>query len=264
MSYTARESSVCDGKPFELFLFQTLDQTWRVTSADVGRAHLGHDYTPEAITRTETQKSSETKGNNIKVSIRRDHPIAGLFRAYMPVTPLSLVVYRGHDSESEIVVAFTGRVTQANMIDVCELTCAPEEDVLRRALPTTVFQTPCNRIIYSAACGVTRSSFRVDGLISAVSGVEIHASAFDSGVDGYLTNGYVEIGNMRRMIIHHVGDKVTLIAPMLLPLVIGDAISAYPGCARTHSDCVNKFSNGPRFLGFEMIPTRNPFNGLLY
>lgn len=57
----------------------------------------------------------------------------------------------------------------------------------------------------------------------------------------------------------HVGEELDLITPMA-GLAVNDQVSAFPGCQRTYSDCVNKFNNGPRFFGFPGIPSKNPFD----
>jgi hypothetical protein len=272
MTYNTREISVADAQPFELYLFETADDTFRITSGDIVRSYLGHDYEPTPITRTETKRSGEEKAANITVNIPRDHPISALFRSYMPATPLSLVIYRGHDADTEIVTHFTGRVTICNYTtNSLELTCAPEEDLLRRKIPFNVFQTPCNKILYSATCGILADDFKVIGTLTYVNGAELRSAEFNpanfGGVTGWLRNGYVEVGNTRRMIIDHTGEAVILITPLPMTLIIGDSINAFAGCSRNYNDpngCVPKFANGPRFLGFDKIPGRNPFKGLLY
>jgi uncharacterized phage protein (TIGR02218 family) len=123
------------------------------------------------------------------------------------------------------------------------------------------YQTPCNKIIYSTPCGVDRTFFKTDGTVSALLGDVVTAAAFGAHADGWFTNGYLEWGNFKRMIIHHVGQSVTLLAPMT-GLMVGQAVSAYRGCQRTFADCVGTFDNGPNFWGFERIPVRNPFNGV--
>jgi uncharacterized phage protein (TIGR02218 family) len=266
MSYDAIEASVRDARPFELYVFQTAEQTWRLTSGDRVRTYLSNDYTPTAMSRTEVKQTAELNDKSLKVTLPRDHDIAGLFRAYMPITPLSVVMFRGHHNDSNVVVEFTGRVSVCNMTDTCELTCAPEDDVLKRQIPTTLYQTPCNRVIFSASCGVSKDAYKVIGTVTAVSAdaSTITAVEFGTKPDGWFTNGFLEIGFARRMITQHTGTTVTLLTRMPVTVNVGDAVTAYAGCPRTFAACGSKFSNAPRFFGFENIPTRNPFSGLQY
>lgn len=266
MTYDIRESSQHDGQPFELYKFSTVAQEWFVTSNDEPRVYLGDTYEPMAITRTATARSGENKAGNITVDIPRDHELALLFRDYMPVSTLSLVIYRGHDGDSQVVVNFTGRVTSVNMEDVCHFNCAPEEDLLRRIVPVGVYQAPCNKILYSATCGVIAADYEITATLTSIlqNGKELRANEFgDAGTD-WFKNGYAQIGDDRRMIVNHTGDSCVLLSAFPQALLIGAQVNAFPGCKRTFAVCKSKFSNGPQFLGFERIPRRNPFNGLQY
>lgn len=263
MSYASREMSRYLGQPFELYLFQTETKTWRLTSADRKIIFNGQPFEPEAIVRTSTAQGQEIKSGTIKVTIPKDHELAQQFISYIPSTPMSLVIYRGHEGEpdSEVVTHFTGRVTMATFGDGCELSVVPESEVLKKRVPGPKYQKPCNHILYDSGCGVEKNSFKVVGTLTFVSGDTIKAAAFATKPNGWFNAGYIEKGTERRMIINHAGDTLTLLVPMA-GLAVGDIIAAYAGCKRDYNDCVNKFTNGERFFGFEWIPARNPFDGL--
>jgi hypothetical protein len=65
------------------------------------------------------------------------------------------------------------------------------------------------------------------------------------------------------MIALHVGETITLIQPMA-EVEAGDLITLYPGCLRSFQICKNKFHNEVNYLGFEWIPTKNPFKEPFY
>ncbi len=263
MTYTARETSQSSGQPFELYLFQTETQTWRLTSADRKITYNGQIYEPEAIIRTATGQGQETTSGSIKVTIPKEHAIALLFVSYIPSTPLSLVIFRGHEGEpdAEVVTHFTGRVTMATFGEDCELTVVPERDVLKKRVPGPKYQKPCNHILYDSGCQVDKNLFKVTATLTSVTGETIQAAAFATKPDGWFNAGYIEKGSERRMILNHVGNTVTLLNAMA-GLAVSDAITAYAGCNRSFSDCNTKFNNAPNFFGFEFIPGRNPFNWL--
>lgn len=268
MSYDGRETSVSSGQPYELYWFATAADTWRYTSGDVARTYLGATYTPDYLQRTGTSQTSEVRGGHVTVTVPRDHPIAQLFIAFIPSTPLTLVIYRGHDGEAdtEMKVAFTGRVLLGRFTteDTCELDCAPDTEVLQRSIASRLFQRPCNRMLYDAGCGINRAVWKVSGAVRAVSadGLTVTLDAAAAKPDGWLATGYLERGTDRRMIVTHAGAVLTLINP-LIGLAAGDPVIAYAGCDRSYGGsqgCVAKFANGPRFLGWEWIPTKNPFS----
>ena len=262
MTFDARESSIYGGQPFELYLFQTETQTWRLTSSDRTISYLGNDYTPEAIQRTATSQGLELKSGAVKVTLPKTHEIAQMFLPYIPSTPLSLVIYRGHKDEAEVVVHFTGRVTSAQFGDECVLTAVPEQEVLKRKIPAQKYQSQCNNILYDTGCGVDKELFRVTATLDTVDGDEVTATEFDAEADGHFDNGYLEKGVERRFILKHVGDTLTLLQPMA-GLVAGDEVSCFPGCNRKFTgDCTIRYDNGDHFFGFDRIPKRNPFDGV--
>ncbi len=268
MSYNSRETSANGAQPFELYLFQTQTQTWRLTSADEAKVYQGNGYSLETVKRTNTSQSAEVKGGHIKVTIPKDHPIAQQFVSYIPSTPLSLVIYRGHDGEadSEVVTNFTGRVLSAQFTtaDTCELDCAPDTEILKRNIASACFQRPCNRILFDDGCTMMKTAWRVMGTVQSISadGLTVTIAACGTKPDGWFQTGYMEKGTERRMVWTHAGTSISLINVMA-GLKVGDAVYVYAGCDRTYSGangCTTKFNNGVNFMGWEWIPGTNPFS----
>jgi len=264
MSYATREESIFEGQPFELYKFTMASQNWYLASGEADRTHGGQTYTATPIRRTGLAQGGEEKDSGVNITLPRDHAVAQLFVSSMPAAPLSLTIYRGHEGELEAatIVQFVGRVVSASFGEDGELHGAREEVLLRNRIPRMRYQTPCNKIIYSAACGVLRTNFDEAATVTAVAGAVVTSTTFGGHANGWWTNGYIEFGLERRMVIRHVGNDVTLIVP-LAGLAVNDVVTAYPGCARTYvAACIGKFSNGPQFFGFEWIPKRNPFKGI--
>ena len=262
MSYNGRETSRYSGAPFELYLFQSGQDSWRLASGDKARVYGGQTYAPETIQRTEIDQNQESRSGEIRVTIPRTHEIAGLFLSYIPASPMSLVIYRGHDGEadSEVVANFTGTVAKAEFGESCVLVVVPESDLLRKRIPVQKYQSQCNWILFSPGCGVNKIDHRAIGSLSYVSGETIKSAAFATKPDGYFASGYVEIETERRMVLSHTGDTLQLIAG-IPGAIVGDQATAYAGCSRTSSVCASKFNNLANFWGFDRIPTRNPFDG---
>lgn len=260
MSYATREISTYSGQPFELYLFQSGEDRWQLTSGDVSRTYNGKVYTPEAIERTEIDQDQEAHSGEIEVTLPRTHDLASRFVSYIPTSPVSLVIFRGHDGEGEVVPNFTGRVSKAAFTDVCTLTVSSEADLLRKKVPTQRFQNQCNWCLFSAGCGLQKVNFMVTGTLSSVAGDTIKSAAFATKPDGWFNAGFIECGSDMRMILSHTGDTLVLIAG-ISGLAAGDTFKAYAGCQRTVADCRNKFSNLANYRGFDKIPTKNPFDG---
>lgn len=267
MTYAAQETSRYAGQPFELYWFATNTLNAYLTSGDESRAYLGNTYTPEAIERTEVDFNQELQSQSITVRLPIDSVIAQQFVSYIPSSPMSLVIFRGHETDGagEVVTYFTGRVSAARFDEVCELTVLPEQALLKRQVPGPRYQSQCNWVWGSPACGVNKGTYAVTAVVTAIAGSNgdtITAAALGAQTSGYFTAGWIERGDERRMIILHTGSTAQLITPMP-SLQVGDTITIYPGCQRTASDCRNKFGNYQHFSGFDRVPGRNPFQGSL-
>jgi len=260
MTYDSREQSTYSGAPYELYKFDSGTMGWRLTTADAVKTFGNEDYTPEAITRSATQQSKETQGGTVQVTLPRDHPITAMFVSYIPPAPLWLTIYRAHEGEpeAETRVIFIGRVTLDTKGEGSVLTCSPEQEYLKRMIPTMNYQRPCNHMLYDSGCKVQKLLYSATGQLTAFTADSVSAAAFALLPDGYFTHGYIERGQDRRFVIDHTGDTLTLMVG-LSGLELGDEVLAYAGCDRSYDTCGSKFSNTANFYGFEWIPTKNPF-----
>lgn len=262
MSYDALETSRFSGLPFELYAFAMGTQTWYLTSGDIARTYAGKTYTPESLVSTEIDQNQELRSGSITITIPRTHEIAGLFISFSPPAPLSLVIYRGHDGEGDsgVVTYFVGRVSTGTFQEHCQLTCVPEQDALKRSIPVQVYQTQCNWALYGPGCGLNKDDFVDSGLtVTAISGDTVTIFGLNAKANGYFQAGWVQLGDLRRMILTHTGNVVQLITPMV-GLTVGATVDVYPGCQLDANTCRVKFNNLINFWGFSRIPTRNPFS----
>jgi uncharacterized phage protein (TIGR02218 family) len=266
MTYATLETSPYGSEIFELYAFQTADQAWYFTSSDHPITYLGQTYQPEVIKRTQTNQTAEAKGGTVRVTLPKENPVPQQFVSFSPDSPMFLVIYRGHGGDSEIVVNFTGKVTMSSFGDFAELNCIPESDVLKNSVPGMQFQSACNHFLYDSGCTINKTLFKVFGTIATIdaTGMLITVAAAASKVDGWFTAGYVEMGEQRRMILLHAGNALTLLAPLFGGVEVGDEITLYAGCMRDYNTCVNKFSNGKNYVGFQWIPEKNPFKDPFY
>jgi uncharacterized phage protein (TIGR02218 family) len=263
MSYVDQELSTFEGKPVELYHFETADEEWFLTSADATITDDGNDYEPIALIRSSIGQNSELGGGSMEIEIPSSHPIAERFKPYAPSTPMSLTIYRKHVGVDDRVTAAVGRIVAASYGDKCTLRFEPDSGLLKKRLPPQKFQRPCSRILYDVGCGMNPEDFKIVATVTAIShgGATLVAAEFDSEDDQWLRNGYVKIGEQRRMVVDHQGDTVIVLAPFI-DIEAPVAANAFAGCNRSYSECVNKFDNLKRFLGFPWTPARNPFDGL--
>jgi uncharacterized phage protein (TIGR02218 family) len=259
MTVDARERSVCDGAPLELYEIVHGSTAWRYTSADTAVVYDGHTYTPATITRGEVAMTVEDDQGQLEITVPRTHPVAALYIPGLPLHPVTLTVYAGHQDEAEWVIAWSGEfLSCAFKGSAATLTALPVSRLLRRLVPATTYQAGCNWHLYSAQCGLDRADYVVEATLTSVSGATIEADAFDTFDDRYFRLGEI-VGpdGDARWVEEHLGRVITLQAP-LASLAVGDVVHAYPGCTRTRAAC-QAFDNYEHFLGFAFVPNKNPF-----
>jgi len=260
MSFDSIEKQGFGAEPYELYLFQGQGVTYALTSADEQISYLGQSYAPATISRDELDQSNEVISGQVKVYLPNDHPLAQLMLPYLPSSPISLVIYAGHFGDANVAVLFTGQVASARFTDQCELVCNSEQYLLQRKIPTQVYQSPCTHIFGDSGCGVNLADHTYAGTVTAIdsTGTVLTVPAFASLPDS-LQGGYLKFGNQVRMIVAHAGSSITLLAA-IEGLAAGLGVSGVAGCALTYSSCTH-YRNVENFLGFDLIPILNPFDG---
>lgn len=261
MSFATQETSQAAGAPLELYKFAMgTAQTWWLTSSDAAIAYLADTYVPTPITRSTFRPDNEAEGGTLTITLPRTHPLVLPFVGYSPEPPMTLTIYQKHQGDAEVIVRWIGTVSSVLFRGgTVTLTCLPSSAALRINVPRNTCQAQCNWALYSAECGITSSAYVISGLVTVIAADTIQATVFASKPSGWLNNGWVERANgERRWVVAHAGNVVTLMSPFLT-LAVGETVSAFAGCDRTEYDCLNKFNNAERFLGWPRVPTRNPF-----
>lgn len=280
MTYSAYESSAHDGAPVELYHFSFGRGSFFYTSSDAPVMREGARYVPEAIARTEIEHDVEDNSGTITVTLPHDNPVANLFRAHLPSSPVRLSIYRTHREDGQLVLAWRGDVTASEFESyACRLTCQPISGRLGRQFPSTLFQSQCTHVLFSqteylgpsafhpraaqrVGCNVKREAHRLTATLEAVSGLTLTSPVFATKPDGWFTAGIVEFdsGEVRHL-TKHIGNTVEMAYPA--DVGAGAVVSAFPGCDGLETTCKSKFNNVINFLGFNRVPTRNPYSSSL-
>ncbi len=260
MSFDSIEKSQASGEPFELYFFSTTGQSFFLAGADQEIAYLGENYAASTIHRDQMEETSEIDAGEVKVYLPTAHPLAQLFIPGLPPTPVQVTIYAGHYGDSEVVVFYTGTVASGTFGDECELLCRSDKYLLNRKVPKQIYQSLCNHIFGDPDCGVNLALFTYEGFVDAIDASEtvLTISAFASIPAGILKGGYLKTGNQARAILSHAGSTVRIMAP-IAGLVAGAACAGVAGCAHTYPACQG-YNNVPNFLGFDLIPSINPFD----
>ncbi len=263
MSYQDIESSTASARPVELYEFALGATRWCYTSSADHVTYDGRTYAPAAITRSGIEQGPELNRAHMTIRVFRDHAIAAMFLGQPPDGVLSVTILRQHvtDPAQEWITLWKGRVTGCKYSgSQADLTCEPVATSLKRTGLRARYALMCRHPLYSAACGAVKESWRIEGVVSHVSGTTVMVPAASVKPDGYFVAGMLQAGAGARMIVGHTGATLTLAAP-LPGLATGMSVGLYPGCQKTVGDCAVKFGNIVNFGGFPAIPGKNPFSG---
>lgn len=271
MSFDASETSYQDGAPIELFQFKRGTASWVYTSADQSQFYLGQTYAAAPISRDAIDSSSELNRADLSIHGPHDLAVADQFRAYPPGEVVTLNIYQRHrnDVALETRLLWSGRVLTARWRDSqASLICEPITTSLRRGGIPRQYGPQCPHTHYGPGCNVVRADYRLQGVIAAINGAVVSVPVAASQDDGYLVGGYLYWqlpSGLRdaRTILEHVGDQVTLTAP-LQHAVIGHAVELYPGCNRSLAQCNDRYGNAENHGGWPFMPNTNPFDSKVF
>ena len=259
MSYAAREASVYQGQPVELYRFTCGSQLFYYTGADSDQTYGGQTYTAIRITRGAIDNGAEDQRGELEIRAPRSLPVALLFIPDLPARPVLVDVYRFHRGDSETVVLWSGQVASAKFAgSEVTLTALPDARSFRRLIPSLTFQSQCNWMLFSPQCGLNKATYKVTATLDTVSIVTLRAAIFATFANGYFRSGWAETADGEtHWITDHVGDTITLLTPFRT-LVAGQSVDVYPGCDRTIAAC-KVFGNLAHHCGFPFVPSKNPF-----
>lgn len=270
MTLDARETSVHDGAPVELYRFSRGTQHWLYTTdAD---AFTGPDgsYVPMAIKRSAPSLSKEARHSGLQLDVARDFPIAMLFQAGAPGSSIWLTLFRAHRGDAEIVALWQGKVRGVSWTGSrAQVQCDPRGASLTRSTLRAGYGPACGRRLYSATCGAREDLNSYPATLSALSsnGLALTSSVFGTAPAGAWVRGeiYHPALDARRQIIAHVGSTVTL-AVAIPGMKAGDVVTLIRGCDHlwkrsdgSWGDCVAVFGNADNYGGHPFVPTKNPF-----
>jgi hypothetical protein len=284
MSYDDKETSVYGGQPYELYKFTMGVTSWHLTSGDVVRSHMGNDYTPETIACSEIELNNETTSGTINVTLPISSSLVSEFIPSLPPQPMWLTIYAGHDGDNDVVVRRKGLVVQAKLGEVCDLTVAPQTIAIRKKIPPSVYQQSCNRIHYSAACGALMTEngweVKIESITAEYGGpvivvdlsaeesepfvTEFGTSSFTQDEDAQprLSYGFmITSSGQRMMILDHSTPGIFRLKAPVDGLQSGDTVVVVRGCRRTLKHCTF-YERTNNFLGFDVMPSSNPFLGV--
>ena len=267
MTYVAKETSIFEGYPIELYTFTAGVNSWRYTSNDENKTINLINFTAVPIKRSKFEQNQEMSRAPITITMDKDVPFLLQFRGSPPTTVIQVVVQRYHenDTDSQLITPWVGRVVNVKFTETeAELRCEPVYTSMKRPVLRRRYQTTCPHILYSTECGANSAPLREETDLISVSGTSLTASAFGGRPDGHFSGGYVdwESGGVvqRRFILSHTGSTIVVNLPFR-QMPNNAHVTAYAGCDHLLNTCDTKFANSDNYGGQTDYPDRNPMAG---
>lgn len=269
MSYDAKEISIQDGAPIELYDFSMGAVQWHFTSSaesffDEAQSDAV-EYSPAAISRTNIASSPEDARNRMTMTVARTHEIAELFRISPPSETVGLIIRRVHAGDTtDIIAIWVGRVVGCSFEGAAaKLTCEPVLVSMKRSGLRRLYGRGCPHVLYGPACGLDKAGFAHSTTVDSIDGAVMTVTSIDVGFT--YGGGFVEWVNDdgitdRRFITSADGSDLTLLMPFQ-GISASDPVTIYPGCNHTIATCDAVFGNVLNYGGQPFFPTKNPFRG---
>jgi len=267
MTHDVRERSCADGQPIRLYDFGRGQAHWLYCSADRDIVFQGKTYLARAISDDGIRQSGETSADALIITAPWNAEVVNQFRGMPPSVEIGLTVRDMHYGETEAAVVWVGSIAGVKWPapNKCEIRCESLAASLERSGLTRTWERNCPYTLFDTDCTVDRNGYKTTITIQSLTGAAISSGTFETQPDGYWSGGFVEwdIGDgevERRGIEIHAGSVASLLGGTD-GLVIGQAVTAYPGCARTIQVCHDKFGNDANYGGIWHLPGKSPFDG---
>jgi uncharacterized phage protein (TIGR02218 family) len=270
MSFSIYEISSFLGRPVCLYEFAWGGKTWRYTSADRDIVFGGYTWT--AIPVSDNGFTIGAQSEPFQVTLPRSLEVCQLFNGTPPSTSINLTARRFHkdDVDNESTVYWIGTVASIKGLDAikAEVTGLSISQTIRRTGNRVGWEVNCPHALYDAGCRVDKAVFAQVTTITAIAGNAITVAAIHAGLtDANYAGGFIEwdatgFGSTDRRPLDSVAGahKFNLLG-RADRLVVGQAVTIYPGCDLSAEMCDTVFNNLANHGGFGFMSKKSPFDG---
>ncbi|MDR0736100.1 MAG: phage BR0599 family protein [Zoogloeaceae bacterium] len=267
MLFSDIETSVADGRPFRLYLFERGATRWAYTNADHDIDFQATRWQAIAIADDGLRVTGETSANQLTLTLPDDLEVVRMFRGVAPSEEIWLTVRDSHfglpDDPASAAVVWVGSARAIRRPEpgkaeiVCNsLSASMGNDGLRLS-----FERNCPHSLYDGQCRVARETYKIPCAITSMDGAQVTvnttlANIYTGGVIEWRTGFYTE----RRGIEAQTVSTLALLGGTA-GLDIGLEVSLFPGCDQTSATCNGRFANMLNYGGFRHMPGKSPFDG---
>lgn len=266
MSFDSLETSIADGKPVRLYLFERGLLKWAYNSSNRDITYEGVLYAGVAISDDGIRQRGVVSADVLKITAQHDLPVAQQFKVVAPSAEIALTIFDLHYSDLLARVRWSGSIAGVNWPspESCEIRCESLSASMEKTGLRMTYGRPCPYTLYDHRCKASKEARRVTALVSGLTGISISSGIFGAVPAGYFSGGFVEweIGQgelERRGIERHEGTTLTMLE-LTHGLSLGMEVHAYPGCDRLIATCDARFNNRLNYGGVPGMPGKSPFS----
>lgn len=266
MSFFNREKSHDKAAPIELYDFYQGTIHWRYTNADRDIVFDSYTWKAIPIKRNEISQTPEVARLGLKIEADRTIEVYSRFRIAPPGSPVGCTVYTFHYEDDVAVPEWTGRIISCVRKDSrVSFVGEPAYVSMMTTGLRRNWQRSCPHLLYGQGCKVVKELYAVNGVIQAVGGIQIQVSAAGTFPNYYFEGGYVAWEDslglpVYRSIEEHIGAALKL-SYTVTDLVLGQAVTLYPGCDHSMQMCKDRYDNLLNYGGTPYIPQKSPYDG---
>ena len=273
MTHSTIEISNDDGNPVEFYEFQYGLTYWRYNTSDVnitrGDDQNGNPavWLAKAVVRGQiTQGGSDQ--NELELTAQADLPVCSLYRGKRPSGKVFLTVRESHydDPDEDMAVKWVGTVSNVIGVDkaTSRMVCRSIAGSYDRNGLRLTWDRSCPHAVYGIGCNILASDHDYPRVIATLTGTNFTCVTHGEPTEGSFTGGFLEYvradGSLETLgILKQTGNDFRVLGSTN-GLLVGTAITLYPGCARNTANC-KLFGNLKNYGGFPHMPGKSPFDG---
>lgn len=275
MTFPIREASRTLGEPISLYFFRygdTPDAYYAYTDCE---QQVEHEFDPQVglvvfqpipVDRGEITSSGSLDKAAMEIRTPQNAELAQLFSLHPPSQIVTVVIFQGHEGDTDFRVEWMGRVLGSSREgNEAVYTCEPVSTSMKRPGLRRNYQYQCPHVLYSQGPGLCNADREARSILRSATGVAGALVTF-----GAIDNPDMYIGGIAewtapdgrkelRSIVRRADGLTFVFSGIALGLTPGVVVKLSAGCDhKMDGDCLNLHNNVQNFGGQPWIPTENP------
>lgn len=263
MVWEAKEKSLQDSSPIELYKFVGSVNDYFFTSCGKDIEHSGDTYVNIPIRRTAHKAGAVQFDSSIEIILPTSTQLVQDYAFGIAPSELTLEIYRLQGEDVQRI--WKGNInTLAPKGHLTHLRSpSPLTEALTTVIPAVGYQVMCNHRLGDARCGVDLGPFTIPASVVSIDDrattitTDLSLTDNEFFVGGELVR--VSDGDRRQILKQEMGTGIVKIDWPFRTLDNSDAVELIAGCAHIFDVCRTKFGNIENFGGHNFIPAVNLF-----